>query len=381
LPISRAGISLVVVLLPLVYIIEGNFKEKIKQIKQNKVLIALLLYIMCSFLYIFVSEDIEMGLKMIRLNTYMLTVIVIATTIKEDKIFHIIGIFLIGMFISEIIAYGVFFEFWKFKDTTSFNPSPFMMHMDYSIFMAFTSLLLLNKLFFNKYSYKEKLIYLFFFLTVTGNLFLATGRTGQVAYIGGIIVLSILHFKISWKSFFLSLLLLSSIFTTAYKLSNSFQIRVQNSIDDIEKIQKFDFSGSWGIRSAYWITTYNILQEHPFGVGIGDFELIVEKELKKDKYLFLNEETKKFMGKVHPHNQYLLILLQMGVVGIIIFFYFIYQILKLEIKNKELKYLSILFIVIYSMGFMGEPLFLKQFTLSLFVLFIGLITIKTKVIH
>jgi len=134
-----------------------------------------------------------------------------------------------------------------------------------------------------------------------------------------------------------------------------------------------------GVRSIYWLVTYNILKENPFGAGLGDFENVVAVELLKDKYKFLTAETKTFMSHMHPHNQYLLILLQMGVIGIVLFIYFIYQIFNLKIKNIELKQLSILFILIYTIGFFGEPLLNKQFTLSLFALFIGLFIVDIEI--
>ncbi|RLA79845.1 MAG: hypothetical protein DRG78_12100 [Epsilonproteobacteria bacterium] len=372
LPLSRAGISFFVTILPLIYLIEGDFKNKYNKIKSNKILIALGIYIVYSALTILWSTDIEMALHIIRLNLYLLTIFVIATSLKKEYIYHIITIFLVGMFVSEFIAYGVFFELWQFKYATPVNPSPFMMHMDYSVFMAFTSILLLNRILSSHYNLKEKLVFGFFFLTVTGNLFLATGRTGQVAFIAGIIIMTILHFRVSIKSFILSIILLTTIFTTAYNISDSFKMRVGHTVADIEKMKDGDFSGSWGIRVAYWIVTYNIIQEYPLGVGIGDFELVINEELKKDQYMFFSNGTKYFMCNNHPHNQFLVILLQMGAIGIVLFLYFIYQILAIKIEDKELKNLSVIFMIIYLVGCFGEPLMLKQFTLTLFALFIGL---------
>ena len=373
LPLSRAGISFFIILLPLLWIIEGNFIKKYQQIRSNKLLVIILIYLLFNIFSILWSNNIEQSLNVLRLNSYWLSLFVIATSIKKEQVPKIISFFLAGMFISEVIAYGVFFELWQFKHATVENPSPFMFWIDYSVFMAFTSILLLNRILSTNYSYKQKFIFFIFFLSVTGNLFLAIGRTGQVAFIVAMFVMMIIHYKLNIKSILLSLIILSTIFTTAYQISDSFKMRANSGIKDIQNIQKMNLNGSWGIRVAYWITTFDIAKQNPIlGVGIGDFKDETTHILKTYNYHYLNQETKKFMGKNDPHNQYLLILLQMGIVGLIIFLYLIYQILKLNIETKEIKELSILFVTIFFVSCFAESLFFNQFSISLFVLFTGL---------
>jgi len=84
------------------------------------------------------------------------------------------------------------------------------------------------------------------------------------------------------------------------------------------------------------------------------------------------------MKEFHPHNQYLFILLQMGAIGLILFLYMIYQVFNLKIDNPEIKELSVLFGVIYFVSCIPEPLLAKQFTIGLFVLFIGLFSIESS---
>lgn len=377
LPLSRAGISFFVILLPILWMIEGDFKRKYQQIKSNKLLVAIVIYLLFSFTSALYSDNIEQTLNVLRLNSYWLLLFVIATSIKKEQIPLIISSFLTGMFISEVIAYGVFFEFWTFKHATVENPSPFMFWIDYSVFMAFTSILLLNRVLSKNYNLKEKIFFILFFISVTGNLFLAIGRTGQVAFIVAIFVLMILHYRLSIKSILLSLLFLTTIFITAYQLSDSFKIRSQAGLKDIQNIQEMNLNGSWGIRVAFWITTFDIVKQHPIlGIGLGDFKDETAKIVNTTNYPYLNDNTKKFMSDNDPHNQYLLVLLQMGIVGLSIFLYMIYQILKLNIKDSEIKELSILFVTVFFVSCFTEPLFFKQFTIALFILFIGIFTVS-----
>ncbi len=373
LPLSRAGISFFSIFLPILWLADKNIKTKLQQLKSNKLILAISIYLLFSILSSLWSSNVEQTLNIIRLNSYWILIFVISSSVKKEQVPTIISSFLAGMFVSEILAYGVFFELWHFKYATPQNPSPFMFWIDYSVFMAFTSILLLNRILSKNYDLKQKILFSMFFISVTGNLFLAIGRTGQVAFIAGVFVMMIIHYRLSIKSLFLSFILLGTIFTTAYQLSNSFKIRVNAGINDIKQIKNMDLNGSWGIRVAYWITTFDIVKEQPIlGVGIGDFKDETAKVLTNQNYNYLTKETKEFMKINHPHNQYLLVLLQMGIIGIFIFLYLIYQILKLDIKEKEIKELSILFTTIFFVSCFAEPLFLKQFTISLFMLFIGL---------
>jgi len=377
LPLSRALISLFVILLPLLWMMEGDFQRKYEQIKSSKFLLAILVFLAFSILSTLWTENLSLGVKGLRLDMYLLALFVIVTSINKEQIQSIITAFLLGMFVSEVIAYGVFFELWTFKNATVQNPSPFMFHIDYSVFMAFTSLLLLNRIFANHYELKEKFIYIFFFLTVTGNLFLAIGRTGQVAFIVGVFVMSIIHFRITIKSILISSLLLFSIFTVAYNVSDSFKVRAHAGLSDIQKISDMNLNSSWGIRVAYYITTYNIFKNNPvIGVGLGDYKDQTTLMLETQEYPYLNNKSKEFMKIHHPHNQYLLILLQMGIIGLILFLYMIYQLFKLKIDNPEVKELSILFGTIFFVSCIPEPLLAKQFTIGLFILFVGLFSVE-----
>ena len=376
LPLSKALISLFIILLPLIWIVEADFRRKYEQIKSSKLLLALLAYLLFSFIAILYSNNLETALHMARKNIYLLALFVIATSLKKEYLKTVISMFLTGMFISEIIAYGVFFELWTFNNATPQNPTPIMHHIDYSVFMAFSSILLLNRIFAAHYSKKEKIFFILFFITVTGNLFLSIGRTGQTALIAGIIVMTLLHFRFSFKSFVISLLLLSTIFFSAYQISDSFKKRSHMVLSDIEHMTKLNFNTSLGIRAAYWVSTYNIFIQNPLiGVGLGDYIDETAAEVKKERYDYINSRTKKFMSTYHPHNQYLLVMLQMGVIGLLLLSYLIYSILKLQIDDPEIKELSILFVTIYFMASMAEPLLLKQFTLTLFILFSGIFAV------
>ncbi|RLA75175.1 MAG: hypothetical protein DRG11_02385 [Epsilonproteobacteria bacterium] len=371
LPLSRAGTSLMMAMLLLLWIAEADFKRKYQQIISSKFLLFLIAFIFFTILSIFWTENLMFGYKKILKIFYLFVVVIIATSIKKEQVQNAITAFLAGMFISEVISYGVFFELWTYKEATVSNPSPFN-HIHYSIFLAVSSILLLNRLLSKRYKLKEKVFFAFFFLTVTGNLFLSTGRAGQVALVVGVFVMFVIHFRFSIKTFFYSIVVLSVIYTTAYNLSDNFNNRVHDTISDISKLQKLDFSSSWGIRAAFWITTYNSVQEHPFGSGIGDYKLATKQQLESRKYPYIDGMAREFMQNAHPHNQYLMVLLQTGFIGIILFALMVYHMFKFEIHDTDIKEFSVLFGTIFFVGCIAEPLLNLHFPITLFIVFAGL---------
>lgn len=386
LPLSRASLSLFSVLLPLIWIIEGNFKNKISIIKKNKILFTLLLFYLWTAISIFWSENKTEAIDNILQMRYFLLPIIMATSLKNKHINQMITTFLVAMFISIIVAYGIIFDIWHYHNVPSYDACPFMVHMEYSVFLAFASVLSLERILSSRYSKNEKVLYIIFFILVTGNLFLQAGRTGQVAYLFALISIFFIHFKFNIKGTILSILILLSLFSSGYFISSSFRnILVDKTYRNIDKmVEQKNFDSSFGVRVAYGISTCNIMKNDItsllFGEGVGDYIIATRQELDRhiEKYEALHFRI-KFMRDCHPHNQFFAIQLQTGIIGLFLLFLLLYYILTKKYANQEIQYMAILFIIVYFMGSMAEPLFFKQFSLALVSFFIGIFALaKTK---
>ncbi|MSN96547.1 O-antigen ligase family protein [Campylobacter sp. FMV-PI01] len=382
MPISRVMISFFIIAFPLVWIIEGDFKRKWQEIKESNFLtIFMLFYIIILISAIFFSDNSKVAFKFSRLYLYWLSIFVLATSIKKEWINSILSAFLFGMLISEFIAYGVFFEIWQWKHDAQNTLSPFMLHIDYSVFLAFTSILLFTRILSKFYSLKQKFFMLLFFISTTGNLFLQTGRTGQVAYIVAIIVMFFLHYKFRIKAILLATVSIIIIYSLSFNFSNNFQKRVNDTINEIKIIKNGNLNTSWGTRMAFFITTYEILKQNPiFGIGLGDFEEETAKILKMEKFSNYDSYLKNFMSSNHYHNQFLMISVQMGLIGLFfcITLYFLGFKMAIQTKDRELRDIFILFMVIYTVGSFADPLWNKQFTQIIWVFIISLMMANKK---
>jgi len=377
LPISRAGISLFTFLSVLLWIIEGNFKHKIHLIVRNKVILALFAFIAMNFISLFWTNNIDNSLGYIRRYWYLFPILVLYTSIKKEYISTILSAFIMGMFVSEVIGYGVFFELWKFKDTLKGNISPFMHHIEYSIFLAFTSLILLSRIF-SSIKLKSKIIYSFFFVTMSANLFLTEGRTGQLALIVGLFVLALISFKNKFKALIISSLLTIFLLGGAYMFSSTFQNRVADASDSIiNVIQNKNYCTSWGSRIGAYITAQNIVTQHPMiGAGITDnmqmFRTLIDT---KYPYMMCIKELS------HMHNQYLQILTQLGIIGLFFFLLIFYMVANIQIKDISYNNMKYIYLSVLCVGFVSETLFHRAFSLALFTFIIGLLLAQHRVEH
>ncbi len=382
LPISRAGISLGTALLFLLWLIEGNFKDKFRFLIKNKVIIALFAFVTFSALSLLWSSDHVIGLNNLRKYWYFLPILVFATSIKKEYFFRILSAFLFGMLISEIISYGIFFEWWNFKNIPPDNPSPFMHHIDYSMFLAMTSLLLLNRFFFEA-SVKLRIFYFFYFLTVTANLFLNGGRTGQLAFAITIFIVGFINIKNKLLAFVSMLILVVAIFFVAYNISPVFKTRFDQGANEVNKISsdtKDQFQGSFGMRLAVWKEAMKIVPEHPLlGVGTGDEMHVIEDQIKKNQYDESYIRVLHTMIKFNYHNTYVQFIVQLGIVGLFLYLLIFYRIIQLKIKDTGLSNLRYIFVSVFMLSSMFNQMFSVQFSLAFFAFFIGIFIAVSQV--
>jgi len=374
LPLSRAGISILTVSMILLWLLEGDFKRKYQQVKENKVIIALVVFTFYTFLsllwtgYDSLTHGAGQSFKIVRL--VVLPMLVIVTTLRKDNIDKVITAFLLGMLISEILSYGIFFELWSLRHGSPMDPTPFMHHLDYSTFLTFTSLLLLNR-FFSTNSWKLKSFYFVYFLFVTSNLFLNGGRTGQLAFAVSIFAVGFVNIKNRFLAFFSMLFLVVSIFYVAYNISPVFKDRFDAATHEIIKIKgdsTSQYHGSFGQRLGAWIVGVEILKDYPLHGTGGGSEMKTLKEYAQNS----SPELQVVQNIAHFHNEYVHTVVEYGIIGLLLYLFIWYQLFKLPIKQRHFSNLRVIFISVFSTASLVELIFHNQFPMSLFALFVGI---------
>lgn len=366
---------IILILLIFILITDRNLSFEIDN-NLKKIFISFLFFISYCFLsFLWTDSTFQTSLNYIRKYWYLCTIFPIYFYLKSNYIKIVISSFLLGMLISESFSYGNIFGLWEIGGGNVENPAVFMHHIFYSIFLSVTSVILLIKIISEK-NLKIKVIYLIFFSTVTLNLFMNIGRTGQISLILSIITILYIHFKLKLKYIFLAILFIATLLIINYNFNSTFKKRITFIKTDIENIiHNNNYNTSLGIRFAFWILGKEILFDNPKNLflGVGAKEHLTKaNELIDEKYreFYNNKEFRGF------HSTYLSITTQFGIIGLILFLYFIYQLLIFRVTNEELNIIrfAIIYIFLFS-SFVDEP-FYKDSSLSLLSLFIGIALIK-----
>jgi O-antigen ligase len=298
---------------------------------------------------------------------HYLPLFVIYKYIKKEYISLSITLFLSGVFISEVLSYGNFFSIWQIGVGSVMDPTVFYNHTQYSIFLAISSIFLL----FKTIDEKNNLIKLFlflFFLSVTLNLLLNGGRTGQIAFFITIIFVSFYRYKFNIKYIIISIISTALIFILALNLSSIFSKRMNLIKSDLIKISKGNYNTSTGARIGFYIIVKDIFIINPI-LGAGTTShLQLSKKIISEKYQTFTL-TKKL---AHFHNQYLEVLSQLGLIGLSFFIFLIVMIYKIKIQEQNIKMIKVITILVFCIGSMADVLFYLHGTISLFSFIIGI---------
>ena len=370
LPFSKAGVNLFETIALVLWIVSADWKNRVELYKQNLFLMVFVAFLAFSIVSILWADDVVFAIKYVLKYRHFLILFVIYSALKEKFIGHIFSAFLLGMFISELVSYGIFFELIHYKNILPTDPSPFMSHTDYSIYLSFASMILLTRILHTE-EFKSRLVYITFFLTVTTNLFVNGGRTGQITFIILVFVNFLHFFKNKIKAFFIASSLLIVIFGLAYNFSPNFQqrfIQAEKGISDMIYKDTYTSDG-FSQRVAVWILGVDKMKDNLLlGTGIGS-------DMKNMKYYAQKRgfDTDMFNENVFGdhHNVFLTESIQLGLFGLMLMLMIFYSLMKLKFKTYSYKILNMTFVTAFFLWSFGGMTFHTMNPMIFFSLFAG----------
>lgn len=379
LPLSRASIVLFSAILIVLWIFEGDLKEKFQKILKCRFTLSIIVFIIFSLLsLVWVEEqNLQEALKYIKKYWYLMVIFPLFTSLKPSYIFKVLYAFLAGMSLSMILSWGIYFEWWHIKEVTKDSLSPFMWHVFYSIFLAFSALLSLNFALHTKQK-TLKILYIILLILFTSILFMGIGRTGQVIFVIGLFILLMENFDHKIKAVVSALVISLVLLGILYTFNNTFKQRIDLVKSDVvQMVETEQYCNSLGGRVFTWQISYEIIQEHPIiGLGIVDHLDYLKNAMKNDERF--SECSFKDMID-YFHGQYIEIISQTGIVGLFLFLSIFYFFMRVKIKNRMLNNIKIILGMTFLLVFLVDVPFRKQFALALFALISSLILIEKRV--
>lgn len=137
-------------------------------------------------------------------------------------------------------------------------------------------------------------------------LLMVQGRTGYVVLAG--LAMMVFHMYFGWRGMMAAIIALSVTFSAAYQGSAAFHNRINLIVTGLSQWnpQMATYDGVTE-RMEFFYHTVEIIQDHPLlGVGTGGFAQAYATRV----------QDVGLPVPAHPHNQYLLIMTQVGIVGL-----------------------------------------------------------------
>ncbi len=277
---------------------------------------------------------------------------------------------LAGMTTLMLISYAMY---WGWLTTEKFGYST-IHHITHSFFMAILSFWALQKLIFaliskNKDKIWHNTFFLLLFLLATVNLFfISAGRTGMVLCTL-LIILSILQ-RLKFSQTILSVFLICTIITGTYQISDNFSNRVDEAIEDIQNYQPGESRSSLGMRFDWWQNSICLIKQAPLtGYGTGSFATEQHK-------LTTGTPT---MTSDNPHNEYLLLGVQLGFPGIAIFLLLLVTLFYISFSlPKEDKVLLQGIVLAFAWGCLANSWLLDSHSSHLFMIVTAVLVSKKQ---
>jgi len=314
IPTSVGATNITGAIIILLWLVIGTFKDDWNQLKNNKVVLAILLYVVIHIIGLLWTNSLESGFDMIKKDIRLLLIPIFMLFIKKEHIEYYIYAFLAAMTLSEILSYGIYFEIIPpFKYASIYDPTPFLHHTAYNPLLTMAIYILLYYTLLSKtLNKKQKIIYSTFIVTMSINMFITGGRAGQVMYFAMFVLLFFQYYeKQRVKAFFLSVIIIPLIFIVSYNSSTIFKDRINQAITNISKFET-NKDTSIGNRINQLFNSIEIIKENPVvGVGTGGFV-----KAYREVHLKLTPEASTRYIR-HPHNMYILEYVELGIFGLL----------------------------------------------------------------
>lgn len=366
IPFSVAAGSILSISILILWLTSSNLKKDFIYFKSNKVLVSIWLFFLLHIIGFIWTNDINWGLYFLKREWKIFMVPVFMLYARKEYIHYYISLFILSMTISELLSYSIFFEVIPpFLHATVSDPTPFIDHITYNPFLTVSIYLLAHTIIFNeKTSFIRKIFFSIAISTMTINMFITGGRSGQVIFFISIIIIIVQLFKNKiLKSIIISSLIICSTLILAYNNSPIFKQRIDMSLYSISNYKSEITSTT--LRINFAINSAEIFSNHPLiGVGTGDFV----SEYKKMN----TKNSPHLKATTNPHNMYSLVMVQFGLLGIISLLFIFYSQIKFSLNNNSQIYrigitLPLLFLVLN----FGESYLLVHSTGLLFSIFSG----------
>ena len=332
IPTSIAITNLVIGLLALCWIIEGDFKNKFKAIKVSKWILSVFALIALYGLgMLWGNTHLNANWQFQRLALLLVFPVLRTMNLKQETIRNGVVAFLITTFISAIVSIAInnniilpideYFSFINYD----WSISAFIKYNYHNVILSLSFTISLYILIEKKSKYKVALV--LFIIAYAISIFTERGRAGQVIFNLSALFYIIYYNRKHLLRLLAFIILLFSFQFIVYKTTKVYK----NRFDAVSNIIVNNGEAGKGkledIRYVFVRESVNrILQKPIWGYGTGSFGKIFIDEV---------DSGHDFHPHTTTHNQYLYVWFELGILGLILLLLIFYHQIKELFKKQD----------------------------------------------
>lgn len=361
LPFHKVLPSPLLTLAAIIGIFSGNFPQKWKRLKSNRsILIFASLYLIALAGYL-LSDNKPIAARdlQVKISIALIPVILGAyIDLTKREVMLIIRCFVISCFIFAVAALnkaafdyfttGVnHFFYTDLVEFTFIHPSYIAMFEVFAVIVLLFNLLKVWK----QSSFKFKLLHISSILFLIFFIFLLSSKMAILSLF--VLVSMILYISLApVVGRFKTILILFAILITGLIVILSLP-KTRERFLMLFSYNQVDYANSTDSREEIWKSGFQISGEHFFtGVGSGDAEQVLVDHYQANKF------SKGVEERYNAHNQYLQIMIETGVFGLVLFLIVIIYSIRCALKYRD--YLYFTFLLLFLINIFTESMLKTQ---------------------
>jgi O-antigen ligase len=345
LPLSKSAPLILVFLFTVLWFLEPS-KNKLIQLKTNKLCIILIIFYFIHPLSLLWSNDINFGIQRSLDYAWILLIAITISQYEGGKFRSYLSSFVAGASIHAMFFYLGYFDIFHILNSTIDDPAMSGNRNTYGPLIAIASISMIYLTTTGTWISFYKFSGLFLALLLLITVLLNTSRTGHAVLIT-LTLASIAYISVLKKKRLLGAVgiavFLSTIFVSV-QFSDGLQSRISQATNDIYLYETNPLT-STGIRISFYQNTIELQLERSFteqviGSGVGDyvndFNAFIEKKQEILPGLRKSKEDAQGWNRFRDlHSQFLMNLLKFGYVGLFLIMALTILFYNQQKKNRD----------------------------------------------
>ena len=358
----------------ILWLLSGNYKEKAALIFKHKLVLTFVVFVGLFFLGMLWTDNFYAGRKIIERPLLFLIAPIMLTAYKPKylKLFFwsMMGAIIFTGILTLLIKLGIAHY------PYSVGKAPFVHRVYLAGMLVFAYSYFIYKIDFSNLKKLSNIVWLLLVLLMIYTLIVSGSRMGLINLFVATFIIAVYKFRLGLKKIALLSVSIALFATALYFVSPKVNMQVHRTINVLKtmdlRAQIFEHETerrtSLTCRFEFWYYAWTLGKKHPLlGVGTGDGidelgKLIGKKE---EKQLF-KQCLGNGSGQFNPHNMYLFMFMQFGILGVGVLLWMLYIQLKTAFESRNPVFISLIVTTVLTLFALSE-----LFTTRYFIPFYG----------